>query len=197
MANQRLAHLKARREELNMNGDAGEVDSTDLKDEAVRYVGLTQADSPSRMGIWVPCTLGQYKGLSVLYRTNNRTKVRLSAPENRYPAEVREADRAAKAANDAYQADQSNEALAEAAIEATREAIRVTNAYNDAFNKRQCEWLSNFVIGFEPWPFKDIAEPDPDVPESYHVLFEELEDLYRWLYGPGYEAALEAAAKNS
>jgi hypothetical protein len=57
--------------------------------------------------------------------------------------------------------------------------------------------MANFVLDVQPWPLEgDKPVPNPDDPDSYLVLYTDLEDLYGWMLNEGYAKALEASVKN-
>lgn len=185
----------------NGNGAHEEDAQVNPQEQAALYVGLSAGEA-SRMGVWVPCSLPQYKGLSILYRLNNQTRVRRDRPDYIEPRELvtarMEQGRALKAqqalADDAPMEERL--ALTVATNEALRKVIQLNQAYLDEHNARVCQWLSKFVLSFDPWPFADIPQPHPEDPDSYLPLYTDLEDLYNWLPDKGYSLALVEATKN-
>lgn len=198
-------------ESISRNGNNGNgVEHAQQQEEAVQagaeaqaalYVGLSAGEA-ARMGIWVPCSLPQYKGLSILFRVNNPTRVRRDRPTYLEPrelvlarAELGRANKAlAEAGTDATPEEKL--ALTEAVTAATEAVIEASNRYVDDYHARQCQWLSKFVLSFDGWTMTDVPCPHPEDPDSYTVLHEELEDLYIWTMNEGYPAALAASVKN-
>lgn len=187
-------------------------DKLDMALETTRYVTLA-AGSAMRMGVWVPCTLPEYEGLSVLFRTNNATKMRMTRPDY-FPlplemrAIIRERERvAAKLAP--YKEMQllgrpmsdvdfdDLEELEDRDIELVQKLLPLQDAYNADYHHKQAIHISKYVIGFEGWAATDIPEPDPETPLSFVPLADEMEDLYTWLVNDGYTTALRLATKNS
>lgn len=196
-----------------------------VQDQALLYVGMTEGDTEG-MGYWVPVPMGAYKGMSVLFRTNNPTKVRRQKPFYEETSALRAkrvelARLSAMSASASTEVQSAMEMLLKVAPDPAR-AIAPGMAPSDiddtledrlsALKKEysadmekaldehhdiRCRWLSKFVLSFDPWPFKNIECPDPGEPDSYIVLHEELEDLYNWIMDKGYEAALAASSKNS
>ena len=206
----RMASFGGRRPGLNGNGTGYTDDGAESGVEASRYVGVSVGVS-SGMGYWVECDLPAYKGLYVLYRTNNHTAMRRLRPVYAPPASIRENDRQI-ALLGAMIVDEVPAGLDLAGIEAffkvqneiedkrlklIEENTKAVQEYGDEFYKRQAHWLSKYVLDFDPWPFSDVPKPDQSDPDSYLVLQEQLEDLFRWLPNRGYDLALEASAKNS
>lgn len=182
----------ARRRELD--GDAPT--EHDGGTEAVAtYLGISDVAQASRIGYWVDCPLPAYRGLRVLYRTNNPTRRRRERPVYREPYELQQQRQALAALN--ARLEESFDAEAQRERDTLTTAVIAANqAYIDEFRATECRWLSQFAIGFDGWTFRDIPQPDPDEPDSYIPLWQELEDLYFWLLDRGYSLALAEATKN-
>lgn len=157
------------------------------------YMALTGVD-PRRIGYWVECNLGAYKGMRFLYRTNNKTRVRRDKPLHDEPIELGAKRRRLGVMNQQMAVEYTPELDAERNA-LFSEILDDAAAYNDEHNRRMCHWLSSFVIDADPWPFS-VAKPDPADPDSYYALYEEFEDLFHWLYSTGYDNALVESIKN-
>jgi hypothetical protein len=177
--------------------------------DVVRYMGL--GERASDMGYWIPCKLKAYEGMEVLFRTNNKTKVRRERPNFEEPATLREKRHELATVETELLTEglglEKRRELDERRVALVDEVLEAARQYEDEYHMLQCKWLANFVLDFSPWPFKDIKRPKRSDPESYFVLYEELEDLYAWLLpqsdrqllmsgATGYTLALRASSKN-
>lgn len=172
-----------------------EIEKVDVQEQAQAYVDVMAETSPNKLGYWVECSLEAYKGLRVLFRTSNRTRARMSRPQYQEPYELRaKRRRIARLRTD--QITEFTEDRDREIENLSDEIISEANAYEQKVQLEQCEWLSQFVLDFEPWPFQQRM-PDPDEPSTYHILYTDFEDLYGWIINVGYVRALEASVKNS
>jgi hypothetical protein len=151
------------------------------------YEALRGGWDVSTLTVPVECPISPYKemGLVLHYRTSNPSRRRRERPIGDEPVRVQEL----RIARDNTE---PNTPERNSADQALKEALE---EYNADLTKRLCHWLSVFLKGITPWPFKRDGQPipplDPAKPETYEVLAEEFEDLFIWSIDMGYKQALQ------
>jgi hypothetical protein len=166
------------------------------------FVGVTHTRSSKYFGYWVECPYPAYKGMKVLFRTSNRTRVKEERPVYKLPTEhpvlsakLTEVDKKLlRMIKGEIEFEQELD-LERARI--YERMVEIVKTYNHDYHTRQTRWLANYVLDFDPWPFEDLPKPDPEQPETYMVLHTDLEELYVWVLNDGYDEAMKVSAKNS